>query len=230
MADCTKKTPRWLLMALVVGMALCGVDGGWANEPDAWKQLFTDGVKAREAAHYAEAEQLLQRALREAEQAGPDDARVATAANNLGLLYHDQGRLQEAQSLYTRALAMWEQHLGPEHEDVAAALNNLAEIAHAEGDWGRAEPLYETGAGNRAQGAGRGAPRCRDQPEQSGRVVPQAGTGDSGRIDVSPGPDSHGRGPWHGSPPIWGPCSTTLLSCTRGADSMPGRNRSTCAR
>ena len=143
MADCTKKTPRWLLMALVVGMALCGVDGGWANEPDAWKQLFTDGVKAREAAHYAEAEQLLQRALREAEQAGPDDARVATAANNLGLLYHDQGRLQEAQSLYTRALAKWEQHLGPEHEDVAAALNNLAEIAHAEGDWGRAEPLYE---------------------------------------------------------------------------------------
>ena len=143
MADCTKKAPYWLRMALVAGMALCGVDGSRAAGPDAWQQLFADGVKAREAAHYAEAEQLLQRALREAEQVGPDDPRVATAANNLGLLYHDQGRLQEAQSLYTRALAIWEQHVGPEHEDVAAALNNLAEIAHAEGDWARAEPLYE---------------------------------------------------------------------------------------
>ena len=143
MADCTKKSLQWIPLVLAAGMALCGVDGSWAAEPDAWEQLFADGVKAREAAHYTEAEHLLQRALREAEQVSLDDPRVATAANNLGLLYHDQGRLQEAQSLYTRALTIWEQQLGPEHEDVAAALNNLAEIAHVEGEWGRAETLYE---------------------------------------------------------------------------------------
>ncbi|MCS6316791.1 MAG: tetratricopeptide repeat protein, partial [Nitrospira sp.] len=143
MANHTKHIPRWLSLALVAGMALCCVDGSWAAGPDAWQQLFADGVKAREAAHYAEAEHLLRRALDEAEQVGFDAARVAAAANNLGLLYHDQGRLAEAQPLYARALAIWEQQLGPEHEDVAAALNNLAEIAHAEADWGRAEPLYE---------------------------------------------------------------------------------------
>jgi len=86
-------------------------------------------VKAREAAHYAEAEPLLAQALRDAEQSGATDARVALAANHLGLLYHDQGRLTEAESFYLRALDIWEAQLGPEHEDVAAALNNLAEIA-----------------------------------------------------------------------------------------------------
>ena len=78
-----------------------------------------------------------------AEQDRADGARVALAANHLGLLYHDQGRLTEAESLYARALGIWEAWLGSEHEDVAAALNNLAEIAHAKGDWTAAEPLYE---------------------------------------------------------------------------------------
>lgn len=106
MVDRMKKSARWLPLALMVGLAWCGIDVSWAVEPDAWQQVFTNGVKAREAAHYTEAEQLLQRALREAEQVSPDDPRVAAAANNLGLLYHDQGRFQAAQSLYTRALAI----------------------------------------------------------------------------------------------------------------------------
>ncbi|HNE34845.1 MAG TPA: tetratricopeptide repeat protein, partial [Nitrospira sp.] len=137
---------RWYRMgfvSLVALIVLCAATGSGATEPDGWMQRFEEGVKAREAAHYGEAEPLLAQALREAAQSRADDARVAVAANQLGLLYHDQGRLAEAESLYQRALGIWEAQLGPEHEDVAAALNNLAEIAHAKGEWAAAEPLYE---------------------------------------------------------------------------------------
>ncbi|MDR4473854.1 MAG: tetratricopeptide repeat protein, partial [Nitrospira sp.] len=131
----------------LVGLCVLAVSGGvtglGATEVDDWMQRFEAGVKAREAAHYTEAEPLLAQVMREAEQAGDEGGRVALAANSLGLLYHDQGRLAEAESLYTRALGIWEAQLGPEHEDVAAALNNLAEIAHARGEWAAAEPLYE---------------------------------------------------------------------------------------
>ncbi|MBX3123803.1 MAG: tetratricopeptide repeat protein, partial [Nitrospira sp.] len=137
---------RWCRMGLVSLLMLVvfgGATGTGAMEPDGWMQRFEEGVKAREAARYAEAEPILMQVLREAEQGGADDARVALAANQLGLLYHDQGRLSEAEALYLRALGTWEAQLGPEHEDVAAALNNLAEIAHAKGEWAAAEPLYE---------------------------------------------------------------------------------------
>lgn len=103
MIDRMTKVLLWLSATLVAGMALCGgIQVLWAAEPDAWTQLFHEGVKAREAAHYAEAEPLLQQALHEAEQARSEDGRVATAANNLGLLYHDQGRLAEARALRAR--------------------------------------------------------------------------------------------------------------------------------
>ncbi|HNI68989.1 MAG TPA: hypothetical protein PKV55_13165, partial [Nitrospira sp.] len=83
---------RWYRMgfvSLVALIVLCAVTGSGATEPDGWMQRFEAGVKAREAARYAEAEPILMQVLREAEQGGADDARVALAANQLGLLYHD---------------------------------------------------------------------------------------------------------------------------------------------
>jgi tetratricopeptide (TPR) repeat protein len=35
--------------------------------------------------------------------------------NNLANLYEDQGRYQDAEPLYTRALAIFEKKLGPDH-------------------------------------------------------------------------------------------------------------------
>ena len=101
-----------------------------------------------DAAHYAEAETLLTQALREAEQGQADDARVALAANHLGLLYHDQGRLTEAESLYARALGIWEAHWAPSTGCGPAALNNLAEIAHAKGDWTGGGTSVRAGVGD----------------------------------------------------------------------------------
>jgi tetratricopeptide (TPR) repeat protein len=50
-------------------------------------------------------------------------------------------RLGEAEPLYRRALAIWENSLGPDHPNVASALNNLARLLKATNRFAEAEPL-----------------------------------------------------------------------------------------
>ena len=45
----------------------------------------------------------------------------------------DQGKLDEAEELTRRALAVWEKALGPDHPTVAAGLNNLAGLLQVRG-------------------------------------------------------------------------------------------------
>ena len=45
----------------------------------------------------------------------PEHPRLATALNNLASLYKRQGKYEQAEPLYQRALAIREQQLGPEH-------------------------------------------------------------------------------------------------------------------
>jgi tetratricopeptide (TPR) repeat protein len=63
-------------------------------------------------------------------------------ADKLAVLYHNQGRYEEAKPLYKRALIIREQVLGENHPDTAQALNNLAELYRTLGRYEEAEPLY----------------------------------------------------------------------------------------
>ena len=54
-----------------------------------------------------------------------------------------QGRYAEAEPLYKRSLAIWEEALGPEHPNVATSLNNLAGLYRAQGRYDEAEPLHK---------------------------------------------------------------------------------------
>ncbi len=47
-------------------------------------------------------------------------------ARRVQILLKTQGKLDEAEPLYRRALAIFEASLGPAHPDVATSLNNLA--------------------------------------------------------------------------------------------------------
>ena len=71
-------------------------------------------------------------AIREAVLGGehPD---TAVSLNNLAGLYKSQGRYEEAEPLYQRALAIREAVLGGEHLGTAASLNNLAVVYLAQG-------------------------------------------------------------------------------------------------
>ncbi len=107
-----------------------------------WQSHMDAGDQAYQQGNYAEAEKQLVGALKEAEGFGPQDPRLATSLNNLGLVYDAQGKYTEAEPLYKRSLAIWEKALGPEHPDVATSLNNLAELYRGQGKYADADPLY----------------------------------------------------------------------------------------
>ena len=110
----------------------------WPHRSTTWPGCTEDRGR------YGEAEPLFQRSLAIYEKAlGPDHPEVATALNNLAVLYEDQGRYGEAEPLYQRSLAIAKKALGPDHPDVATALNNLAELYKSQGRYDDAEPLYQ---------------------------------------------------------------------------------------
>ncbi len=60
----------------------------------------------------------------------------------LAALIDGQGRCQQAETLYRRAIAVFERTLGPEHYELSFSLNNTAAIRHARGAYAEAEQLY----------------------------------------------------------------------------------------
>jgi tetratricopeptide (TPR) repeat protein len=58
------------------------------------------------------------------------------------LLYEAQGRYEEVEPLYVRALAIAEEQLGATHPSIGTSLNNLAGLYRAQGRYGEAESLY----------------------------------------------------------------------------------------
>jgi tetratricopeptide (TPR) repeat protein len=57
-------------------------------------------------------------------------------------LYSAQGRYDEAEPLYLRALAAQERVLGKEHPSTLLNVNNLAELYRDQGRYAEAAPLY----------------------------------------------------------------------------------------
>src|SRR4029450_2806127 len=90
----------------------------WDNENVRGAQLYQQG-------RYAEAEQAFRAALEAAEQLGPNDTRVAVVLNNLASLCHNQRKIEEAQTLYERALAIRRQALGESHPMVHQRFKKL---------------------------------------------------------------------------------------------------------
>ena len=66
---------------------------------------------------------------------------MATRLNNLALLLQATNRLDEAEPLMRRALAIDEKSFGPDHPTVAIRLNNLAQLLQATNRLAEAEPL-----------------------------------------------------------------------------------------
>jgi tetratricopeptide (TPR) repeat protein len=75
------------------------------------------------------AEQMYQRALQGYEKAwGPEHTSTLDTVNNLGLLYDDQGKLDEAEQIYQRALQGYEKAWGLEHTSTLGTVNNLGNL------------------------------------------------------------------------------------------------------
>ena len=69
-------------------------------------------------------------------------------------LLEDEGKLDEAELLYSRALEGFEQQLGALHPDTLDAVSSLAGLLMAQGELADAEPLFRR-ARREAKGSAR---------------------------------------------------------------------------
>ena len=113
------------------------------------EQLYAQVIKIRET--YAQAKEhphgnedflkFLGQALTGAK------AKVADAYGDLARVYFVQGRLGDAQLMYSKALAILQAEFGEDQPPVAKALSNLATAYAAQGLYEKAEPLYVRAVG-----------------------------------------------------------------------------------
>ncbi|KAG7250232.1 hypothetical protein CRUP_003818, partial [Coryphaenoides rupestris] len=68
---------------------------------------------------------------------------VAKQLNNLALLCQNQGKYQEVEYYYRRALEIYESKLGADDPNVAKTMNNLATCYLKQGKFKDAEALYK---------------------------------------------------------------------------------------
>ncbi|KAK3355237.1 tetratricopeptide repeat domain protein [Neurospora tetraspora] len=77
---------------------------------------------------------MYERALEGYEKAlGPDHTSTLDIVNSLGLLYSDQGRLKEAETMYQRALSGYSAALGSSHAKSLQVIKNIASLQLAKG-------------------------------------------------------------------------------------------------
>ncbi|MBK9141949.1 MAG: tetratricopeptide repeat protein [Candidatus Melainabacteria bacterium] len=97
-----------------------------------WERYNVAGQQAMSAGKHKDAESHFQLALTEAEKLGETDARLPTSLNNLANCLRAQGRLEEAEPLYQRALSVKEKAVGPFHKDLVVILENYATPAQGQ--------------------------------------------------------------------------------------------------
>lgn len=74
---------------------------------------------------------------------GPRHPYVATTISNIAEIYRLQGRYQESEALFNRALSIYEEYLGDDHPHVATCLNNLALIDYSQKKYVSAESQFK---------------------------------------------------------------------------------------
>ncbi|MBH23491.1 MAG: kinesin, partial [Myxococcales bacterium] len=147
--DSTPRARRANLLRLVTWALLmftAAPQPVWAQQsPAETRQLYERGRQLHKEGRYDEAQRLQEKALAnmEAEPQTYRPQQVAAVLNELARLHHNQGRPNQAEPYYTRAIALFEEARGKNHPDVATALNNLAYLYREQGRYPQAEPLFK---------------------------------------------------------------------------------------
>jgi len=124
-------------------IAALSVIGRLCAQAQDWQQQSHAAMRLLEMGRYADAERLYLAALDQARAFGENDPRLAAAMNNLGSVYHSQGKYAEAEDLFRRSLALMDHAAAPDWPAVAIALSNLAEVERARGRSREAATLLE---------------------------------------------------------------------------------------
>jgi tetratricopeptide (TPR) repeat protein len=108
-----------------------------------------------------------QRALQGKEKAlGPKHTSTLSTVNNLGNLYADQGKMDEAEKMYQHALQGYEKALGRErvktYIPVLTTMQNLAVLYQQFGRINKANDMYSRALDGFETILGRSSKRCQD--------------------------------------------------------------------
>ena len=120
---------RPLLVPRVIAVAICIIVSAWFIQVprcDTQATAIAADVKALQAAEHT---------------FGPNHPNTAHALNNLARRYTTLGHYTDAEPLYRRSLAIYQNIFGPDSPDVATALNDLARLYKAQGQYALAERL-----------------------------------------------------------------------------------------
>jgi tetratricopeptide (TPR) repeat protein len=133
------------LVSLLVALAVLTTGPAATAQPDdgPWR---TDIIKALRAAgekDYPGAEQAFVQALKEAQRFGPEDTRVGTTLNSLGLVYRAEKKYSEAEAAYRRALVIMSAAYG-DSVDVGNVNFNIASVMFDQGHQVEALPNLRT--------------------------------------------------------------------------------------
>lgn len=99
-----------------------------------WDALTEIARRCVAEKQFDKAEEAFLAALREAEQFGDGDSRVAATLNALARVYHRRSKFFPAAALLHRLLAIKEREHGEKHPELAGILSNLAEMYARLGD------------------------------------------------------------------------------------------------
>jgi hypothetical protein len=108
-----------------------------------WSRAYYDGLRRHKDGDHAGAEPALRRAVALASRMRPRDARLACSLYALARLQQVEGRLDEAQRLYDRALAAEVGALGADHpytRMIAEACTTVARQIAGSGRGGERRP------------------------------------------------------------------------------------------
>jgi tetratricopeptide (TPR) repeat protein len=74
---------------------------------------------------------------------GPNHTLTLNTANNLGVIYTNQGKQDEAEEMYQRVLQGYEKAYGPDHISTLSTVSNLGNLYRSQGKLDEAENMCQ---------------------------------------------------------------------------------------
>jgi tetratricopeptide (TPR) repeat protein len=144
-------------VAIMMSLSACAGGGGVAEQEAGkvpgnkevaldqaqWQKLTTQADEAAKKGDKAAAEKLYKDAADEAQKLSADTNASAESLANLANFYYAQGDGAQADSVYTKALAVHEKAIGLEHVDLVRDLIGLAKVCHSEHKDKEAKAYYD---------------------------------------------------------------------------------------
>ncbi|MDQ6664607.1 MAG: tetratricopeptide repeat protein [Acidobacteriota bacterium] len=125
-----------VLLAVPVTVAL------HAQDVPEWQKQVLNGMRASSENNLAQAETFFLRTVHEPEAFGPQDPRLGSSLNSLGLVYHSRGKYRDAERVYLRGIKIFLLVYGPKSLDLANISMNLGTAYFDDGLYARGEPYF----------------------------------------------------------------------------------------